>query len=281
VLRAFFLGNWFYGVCAVALSVEAALQQLLPVPGVLEHALLFCATVLFYTHAYRTHGGSDERSLWYARHHRAIAVRQVMLGVVAMLLLVAVLLHGDITWRQLPWLCVFPAIGVAYYGTGASGLRRIGWLKPFVVGVVWAGVVTWHPAVLSGRAFPFFDTVGALLFLKNVLFVSMLCILFDIKDHADDHRHALRTLVVQRGLRATLFQVVVPVVIIGLVLFVAYGTWRGFSWPKILINVVPFAGFAAVAYALRRKRSILFYLAVVDGLMLLKGVCGSVSMWLF
>lgn len=278
VLRAFFLGNWFYGVCAVALSIEAALQQQVPMPGMTVHALLFCATVLFYTHAYRRHAGGDERSLWYARHHRAIATRQVVLGVLSVLLLSIALWQGAIAWWQLPWLCVFPAIGLAYYGTGVQGLRRIGWLKPILIGVVWAGVVTWHPAVLSGKSFPFFDATGVLLFLKNVLFVSLLGVLFDIKDHADDHRHALRTLVVQRGLRATLFRVVVPVVVAGLCLFLAYGLWRGFSWPKILLNVVPFAGFVAIAFALRRKRSILFYLVVVDGLLLVKAVCGSVAM---
>ncbi len=278
VLRAFFLGNWFYGVCAVALSIEAALQQQVPMPGPVVHGLLFCTTVLFYSHAYRRHAGGDERSIWYAQHHRAIATRQVVLGLLSVGLLTLALVQGAITWRQLPYLCIFPAIGLAYYGTGVYGLRRIGWLKPLVIGVVWAGVVTWHPAVLSGRAFPFFDTVGALLFLKNVLFVSLLGVLFDIKDHADDHRHALRTLVVQRGLRATLFRVVVPLVTAGLLLFLAFGIWRGFSWPKILLNVVPFAGFVALAFALRRKRSILFYLVVVDGLLLVKAVCGSVAM---
>lgn len=278
MLRAFFFGNWFYGVCAVALSIEAALQQQVPMPAPVVHALLFCTTVLFYTHAYRHHAGTDERSRWYARHHRSIAMRQVVLGTVSLLLLVVALVQGAIAWWQLPYLCIWPGIGLAYYGIGAHGLRRVGWLKPLVIGLVWAGVVTWHPAVLSGRPFPFVDTVGVLLFLKNMLFVSLLGVLFDIKDQADDHRHALRTLVVQRGLRTTLFRVVVPAVIIGLLLFLAFGVWRGFSAPQILLNGVPFAALITLTFALRRKRPILFYLVVVDGLMLLKAICGSFAM---
>lgn len=278
VFRAFFLGNWAYGLCAVALGVEAAWQQAVSLPPWPYQVLLFAATVLFYTHAYRSGTGTDERARWYASRLRWIGIRQFVLALVCVAMLVLLLTSGAMRSEALPMLCLFPAIGLAYYGTGAMGLRHIGWLKPIVLGVVWAGVVTWHPAVLAGvGGIPFLTGPGVLLFLKNMLYVALLGVLFDIKDHAEDHRRDLRTLVVVRGLRATLFRVVVPTLVVGGLLFLAYAHMRGFSWQRTWLNMVPFAAFVLVVHALRRKRSLLYYLTVVDGLLLLKAVCGMVA----
>ena len=149
---------------------------------------------------------------------------------------------------------------------------------------MWAGAVTVYPVLFHSLAerMPYpFTVVGGLLFLKNVLFIAVLGILFDIKDHATDRRQALRTLVVQHGLRTTLFGVVLPASVLGLAAFVAYGSSNGFSVPKVALNVVPFLLLVAVAYALRRRRSMLYYLVVVDGLMLVKAICGSIGMHYF
>ncbi len=186
--------------------------------------------------------------------------------------------------REALFFAVFPAVGLAYYGSGRSGLRRIGWLKPFVLGFVWAGVVTVYPALvrsmLDGTPVPD-PGVTVRLFFKNMMFVAVLAVLFDIKDHAGDHRDDLRTIVVQRGLRTTLFRIGLPLTLLGLVTFLGYGALHGFSLMKLLLNTVPFVALVAVIYALCRRRSILYYLVVVDGLLLVKAVCGSVAMHWF
>lgn len=45
--EAFFFGNWFYGVCAVALGVEAALRQRVPLNGPLFHIILYLGATAF------------------------------------------------------------------------------------------------------------------------------------------------------------------------------------------------------------------------------------------
>src|SRR5687767_2232075 len=45
-------GNYFYGICAVALAIEAGLQQHIVLNNWAFYVLLFIATVLYYTHAY-------------------------------------------------------------------------------------------------------------------------------------------------------------------------------------------------------------------------------------
>ncbi len=288
-MRAFFYGNWGYGLFAVALCIEAALQQQVALNGPLYHAITFLAVVVFYNHAYRGHatdGGNDDRARWYAVHGRT--QRGVQLVLVALLAICcAWAIHRTwerllgMGWHHLVLFVVFPAVGAAYYGNGKVGLRQVGWLKPFVLGFVWAGVVTVYPVLvrclLDGSAVPDVG-VSVRLFFKNMMFVAVLAVLFDIKDHAGDHRNSLRTFVVQRGLRTTLFRIVLPLTLLGLVTFLGYGAASGFSFMKILLNTVPFIALVAVIYALRKRRSILYYLVVVDGLMLVKAVCGSVAM---
>jgi hypothetical protein len=294
IVRWAFFGNWHYGLCAVALSIEAALQQRVPVNGVLYQMILFFGTVLFYTHAYRGHRFSahaDERQRWYAQHHNAIGMRQFLLAllVVGLACYAAVMSWPwSVSWREVALGAVFPLTGSLYYGGGRlfglQDLRSIGWSKPFVIGFVWAGVVTVYPVLFQAweEGSPYvFTAVGGLLFLKNMMFVALLCILFDIKDQAADHRSALRTLVVQRGLRATLFQVVLPLALLGLCIFILYGGMHGFHPMKVVLNTLPFLALIAVVFTLRRRRPILYYLVVVDGLMLVKGVCGSIAMCYF
>jgi hypothetical protein len=255
----------------------------------LYHPIIFLAVVVFYDHAYRGHitsGGADERAQWYKRHGRSQrAVRSVLLVALVVCCAWALSLAwhrvASMAWLQLFLFVLFPVAGVAYYGVGRHGLRRIGWLKPFVLGFVWAGVVTVYPVlvrcVLDGTPVPDMG-ISTRLFFKNMMFVAVLGVLFDIKDHAGDHRDDLRTFVVQRGLRTTLFRIVLPLTLLGLITFVGYGAMHGFSGMKLLLNTVPFVALVAVIYALRKRRSILYYLVVVDGLMWVKAVCGSVAM---
>lgn len=287
--EAFFFGNWFYGSCAVALGVEAALQQRVPLNGPVFHGMLFLGATAFYNHAYRRLPHSDlqdERTRWYVQHARTQQAVQCVLWVLlslgcGLLAYRAWQVRTAVEWAHVALLLVFPIIGSLYYGTGSQGLRRIGWLKPFVLGFVWAGVVTVYPALmahlLDGAVVPDVG-ISVRLYFKNMMFCALIGMLFDIKDHADDHRNALRTFIVERGLRTTLFRIALPMAAVGLLTFLYYGATHGFSTMKLVLNTVPFLAMASVIYALRKRRSILYYLVVVDGLLVVKAVCGSVAM---
>ncbi|HEX2616284.1 MAG TPA: hypothetical protein VHL57_02015 [Flavobacteriales bacterium] len=292
ITEAVFFGNYFYGLCAVGLAVEAGLQQRVPLQPWTYYAALFLGTVVYYTHAYRWNAAvdaPDPRARWYAQNRRAIGLVQVLLTVLAgllgwMALRDASFARASFTATHVGLLALFPLAGAAYYGLGTFDLRSVGWMKPFLIGFVWAGVVTVYPAVFANamdRLYPFPTRIGSLLFLKNLMFIGMLCVLFDIKDLRADRRAELRTFIVQHGLRRTLFRFVLPLVLVGFVTFLLYATTHGFSFWKIALNAVPFLLLIAVAYALRRRRPLLYYLVVVDGLMLVKAVCGIVAMRYF
>ena len=294
VVQFIFFGNYFYGLCAVALSVEASLQQEFPLNEPLYYLLVFAVSVFYYTIAYITsnpHQATSKRSAWYYANRKLVKRSQVLFASIAIVGgIVYALKHfnGLVGMNVTQWLllAMFPLVALLYYGIdntkfGDVNLRRVGWLKPFIIGFAWAGLVTVYPIIFScvEQNIEFSPTiVGAVLFLKNFMFISVLCIMFDVKDYATDHNRQLKTFVVEFGLRKTIFYILIPLCALGLGAFIVTGLVRDFSAARMLINVVPFVSLLAVAYSLQRRKTILYYLIIIDGLMLVKAVCGSIGM---
>ena len=290
LFHTFFFGNYFYGICAVALSIEASLQQGYPLNHPLWYLLLFVSTVIYYTIAYLHEKKSthiNPRTIWYKEHQAWIRKSQWILILIALFAGCYLLLQygSGFQWIQSwQWVIVFlfPALALWYYGDTIpwfrkTSLRSKGWIKPFVIGFIWAGVVNIYPAILSAietnkNYEP--DIFHFLLFLKNGMFIAMLCILFDIKDYATDHNEELKTFVVRFGLRKTLFYIIIPLTAIGLGTFLTYGILHQFPLFRMLINTIPFILLIIVTYHMHRRKSILYYLAIIDGLMLVKALCG-------
>ena len=285
----FFFGNYFYGCCVVALAIEANLQQGFTLNNLLFYILLFSSTVLYYTYAYLRENPSvsNLRSEWYTANKKRIQYSQIILTVTCL----AIAIYQLINWQSKllkinPWewllLAIFPLLAIWYYGDHLpfikkSSLRSKGWIKPFVIGFIWAGVVTIYPsffaALEKNQSYePAFFSF--LLFVKNGMYITMLCILFDIKDYATDHNLQLKTFVVRYGLRKTLFYIIMPLTIVGLATLLTYGISNGFPPLRIAVNTIPFLMLIIVTYYMHRRKSILYYLAIIDGMMLLKALCG-------
>jgi hypothetical protein len=295
--RAVFYGNYFYGICAIALSIEAILQQQYPLNPFIYYLFVFCVTVLYYTHAYIAEPAqvdtSNMRSVWYSRNRRFVRASQLCLTMVALLSGTILLVRNwqnilQLTWVEWILLLIFPLAAALYYGSvspgsGSNSLRNQGWIKPFVIGFVWAGAVTFYPVLfhhIENNIHTLPGLVGFLLFIKNFMFITMLCIMFDIKDYAADHNHHLKTFVVELGLRKTIFYILIPLTVVGLGTFILYAVLRGFPFLRILINTIPFVLLIIVAYSMHRRKSILYYLAIIDGLMLVKALCGTIGITL-
>lgn len=296
-IQAFFFSNYFYGLCAIALSIEATLQQRLPFNSVQFYIFSFAATVLYYTRAYITEkpaSNPNPRSQWYWEHRRKVFISQLFFTVVAAVYLGMLVFQHYSFILNMPfadWFLplIFPTVAALYYGINHRRLakyrlRNIGWLKPFIIGFVWAGLVTIYPIVfynIENELARVPDWIGAFLFIKNFMYITVLCIMFDIKDYAADHNRQLKTFVVKAGLRNTIFFILIPLCLAGLASFLYFAMTRHFSTLKIALNVIPFLLLIAVAYSLHRRKSIFYYLIVIDGLMLVKALCGSIAMVYF
>ena len=111
-------------------------------------------------------------------------------------------------------------------------------------------------------------------FIKNFMYISLLAILFDIKDYAADHNLKLKTFVVRMGLHKTIFLIIIPLTILGFISLLIFAFLMHFPPWRIIINSIPFVLLVIVSWTMTSRKSILYYLAVIDGLMLLKALCG-------
>jgi uncharacterized membrane protein len=298
IIRLIFFGNYFYAICGVALSIEGTLQQKYPLSSPLYFVLAFSAIVVYYTKAYIMTEVSDDianlRSMWYARNKKLMNRTQLFflaVLVVTGLYFLVTRWHNVMNMTSLEWfsIVIFPIVSALYYGVndkrlGNYSLRNVGWLKPFIIGYTWAGLVTVYPILFycidHGEHYHISFT-GWFLFIKNFMFITILCIMFDVKDYAMDYNQQLKTVVIKLGLRRTIFYFIIPLCVVGLASFLIYATAQHFSAMKIFLNTLPFLAIIAVAYSMYRRKSIFYYLMVIDGLMLFKALCGIVAMKYF
>lgn len=291
--KAFFFGNYFYGVCAVALSIEATLQQRIAIAPVIYYLLIFCLTVIFYIKAYISETVdtiTNERTSWYVKNKKQVFNTQITLTALSAifgLLLIPNIIDGIklLNAKSIATILVFPVVALLYYGFDAKlSLRNTHWLKPFIIGFVWAGLVTLFPLFynqIQAQQQLSLTQTSCFLFIKNMMFISVLSIMFDIKDYATDYNKQLKTFVVSFGLRKTIFSILIPLTIIGFVSFICFVTINHFPIFRIFVNTIPFVLLLIVAYSLHQRKSIFYYLTIIDGLMFIKAICGAVGMLYF
>lgn len=224
-LNFLLFGNVFYALCAVALAIETLFQLQLNPSQWLFHLALFFGTIAFYIIAYfnTNADATNPRLNWYQQHKKPIFYFLILcLGLGAVFGVWIIFSEiGKWSFSTIVLLMLFPIAAILYYGdilkVGAS-IRQFGLLKPFIVAFVWAGAVTIYPAVIAASGLEQVSVLnGEVLwfFFKNLMFIASLCILFDIKDYADDANANIKTFVVRFGLRKTLYRLVLPLIILG------------------------------------------------------------------
>ncbi len=297
IIKNIFFGNYFYGFCVIALLIESTLQQELFFLHPTFYLFIFLGTVIYYTKAYiqlNYPQSNNPRVVWYTLNSKIIIKLQHINLFICLLLLLFYIYylffvkHISISLFIFNNFCLllFPIAAAFYYGLSTKGIgkhnfRKIGWLKPIIIGFTWAGVVSMLPLALSATEandLLKIPNASLLLFIKNMMFITTLAIMFDIKDYASDYNLELKTFVVQYGLRKTIFYILLPLSIIGMGSFLMVAQLKDFSTIKIILNTIPFLALLSVAYSMKKRRSILYYLVIIDGLILLKGICGSLSM---
>ena len=295
LIKFIFFGNYFVGFLAIALSLETAVQLRLPFNSVIYYLLLFSATVMYYTYAYRgvlkSSSISNLRAEWYKQHYTFVGYTQ-WLFLTACIVLGAQILANNfrhlLHLSLLSWLIVAVIFfsSVLYYGLLPKSvfklnLRNTGWLKAFVIGFVWAGCVSLIPLVvlqIEGKAYAIDPILLIGLFIKNWMFCTVNAMMFDFKDYADDSNKQLQTFVVRFGLNRTISFIIIPLVLIGIVCTVAFTYYRHLGALPICILLIPFFLLLIVSYSMYRQKSIFYYLIVIDGLVLIKAICGILAM---
>lgn len=298
ILRAIFYGNYFVGILAVVLTIESTLQLGNPFSIWAYYVLIFFVPIFYYTYAYMGVTGievkTNPRTLWYVRHAGQMRISQWFSGTAAFVAIVFLVSVYFSQLSRLPlgyWaaLIVIALLAFLYYGMIPLfqlriNLRNTALLKPFVIGFVWAATVNFLPLVMLKIESPAKFDVSSLwyfLFLKNWMFCTVNAIMFDIKDYAVDYNNQLKTFVVRIGLRKTVNFILIPLLLTGMLSLILFAIFRDFPIGRVLINLLPFILTILVAYTLNHRKQIFYYLLVIDGLILLKALCGIAGMLWF
>ncbi|HNP22920.1 MAG TPA: hypothetical protein PKM63_03730 [Panacibacter sp.] len=295
IAHLIFFGNYFYGFCTVALAIEASLQQEAQLNNLSFYLALYFATIIYYTYAYIQERDApiyNKRTEWYAQNRRLVRITQLLYLIICIAIGIYLLnLYKEKIFIITPWqlaiLAVTGMVSLSYYGIPKKlpdffNIRNTGWFKPFAIGLIWATVVTYVPILWSQveqHTTYKFSPENGWFFVKNFMYISLLAILFDIKDYAADHNRRLKTFVVRAGLRKTIFLIIIPLSLLGLVSLLLFASSMHFPWLRIAINCIPFICLIIVALSMQQRKSIIYYLAVIDGLMLLKALCG-IAAWM-
>lgn len=291
LIKAIFFGNYFIGLLAIALSIESCVQLHLPLNSFTYYIILFSATVFYYTYAYLGPLGTGQyknpRKAWYAQHNKKVLLSQCTLATLCVVFACIFLYRNFAGIKALSfeyWGIVFLILcaGLLYYGLlpksfYSVNLRNTGWLKAFVIGFVWAcsaNVLSFIVVRIEQGPHKVEVIFLIWLFIKNWMFCTVNAIIFDIKDFADDSNKQLKTFVVRYGLKKTIFYILIPLIVIGLISLIAFTTSHNFNIITIGINLLPFIFLLLISWSMQKPHKILYYLVVIDGLIFFKALCG-------
>lgn len=292
-LKFLFFGNYFYAICALALCLESLFVLHIPAFDVHYLAIMFLGVIVFYTNAYRSlkYAGIGsvfqnpfyvQRTLWYIKNDRLVRIQQFawagLIIFAALYYYIPILVNKLITGTDYVFIGAAALLAGSYIGYGKFNIRRYGLVKPVIISLLWTMVITVLPVMssqwLSGNGVVYKEPAFILLCIYNTLYILQLCIIFDIKDYTVDARSGLQTFVVRLGLKKTIRYVLLPLYILTLIVVCSIAAYEHYSLLQMLISLLPLLALWYVFRLLAKRQPLLFYLFIVDGLMLLKGLAG-------
>jgi len=274
-----------------------AFQLGLPLNETVYYIGLFLAPVIYYTYAYKSINDStpiaNQRTRWFRENKKLVHWSQVgmiilCIGIFSFLIFKHFneIIRLPLIYYSIGFGVLF--VGIFYYGLISKklfgfNLRNSGWTKAFIIGFVWACCANIFPLIMlrieTGQDY-FHTDLWVWLFIKNWLFCTVNAIMFDIKDYPSDSNLYLRTFVVSFGLRRTIYFIIVPLLIAGLISFCIFALIKEFSIIQFSFNLIPFLLTLAIAFSMLRRHSIFYYLIVIDGVILVKALCGILGVLL-
>jgi len=248
-------------------------------------------TQFFYNGAYLLEKQNgiprNARSQWYIRNRKSLMYYQAILGLVLVIrtLMLWKQFSRPLTVQEAIVLLALILLALSYYGINIQqkriSLRNLGWNKPFIIGFLWTAMCVWLPELIShlqhNTTFHYTTTFW-LIILNNFIFISLLAIIFDVKDYADDKNERVNTFIVQYGLKGATRRILLPLTLVGMSTLIILSNHLQLSALSTFYQLLPYFGIMILTQLLQKNRSIYFYLLLVDGLIILKGALGILAL---
>lgn len=289
-----FFSNVFLGFIVVALCIDNNLEQGFLINSVWFYAFVFSITILFYLHAYRNSDQNkfiaNPRMQFYFDYRQSVGLFYRFLLLSSIVSGVVLALNSVENLAHLPfWVYVMLGISVllsfAYYDTPLQfSFRRLMWFKPILIAWTWTMVTSILPLVfLTLEQNQSWRLDARFVFISTQIFMFCLvnALLFDVKDYEDDANHQLKTFVVQYGEKIMVYRVIIPLLFLGAMSLIVFGVWYDLPLHRVIFMLMPIVIFALLSLRLNANKSILYFLVVIDGMLLLKALLGIFCVFWF
>lgn len=276
--------------------MESSLFQGFIITNPLFYIFIFCITIIYYTQSYEiifklpkktnpSKSHTNRRLIWFTANSRMIFFLQIFLLIISITALFFIIAPVENLWSNIRtthiiFVTILLLTAIFYHGKIMFPDKNIslrkGLIKPFIIGFVWAGTVAVTPAVIQEITYntQAISLLTLFSFLDYFLFVSVLAIIFDIKDYEDDINTNLKTYIVQLGKDKTIRKIIFPLILIYVFFCITMILIVKQDIYFILYHTIIILLTMSVAFSLFKDKKILYYLIAIDGLMLIKAGLG-------
>ena len=262
VIKTLVYANVFVAICSLAQVYFTTRLFHLPHDFKNNSYLLFIllSTFLQYNvqrgYMINPQNNFSERSLWLIKHKKTLFIS------VGVALVCVMFLCNNLSWTSIGIMIGAEVISTLYY-LPPFNLRRHGYIKPFLISMVWAVSCCLVPLIENHLL-----TTHTIWFLvSQFCFISVLCLLFDIKDGENDYLSGVNTYVNKFGIKITK-AICLVFVAIGFTSFYLFNNEPPFLISSIILRVFVLA---TVLFTNEKKHPFYFYLWV-DGLLIVQTI---------
>ncbi len=260
ITKTIVYANVFIATCALALVYLT--YRLFPIPVSFNNnsylLFIFLSTYLQYNvqrgYMVNQNNWQSDRSQWLVKHKKP-----VMLSVILSLLIVLFLCNG-LSWQSISIMVGAEVLSTLYY-LPPFNIRKYGYIKPFLISLIWVVSCVAVPLIEHGLV-----TQTALFYmLLQFCFIAALCMLFDIKDNADDFLNGVNTYANNFGIT---YSKIIITFLLTLQFLFAYLLLPTINCilPTMLTVIATFL----ITLYTNEKRPSFFYYLIIDGLIVLQ-----------
>ena len=198
----------------------------------------------------------SERSLWLIKYKKPLLIS------VGLALVCVMFLCNNLSWTSIGIMIGAEVISTLYY-LPPFNLRKHGYIKPFLISMIWVVSCCVVPLIENHLL----STSSIWFILSQFLFISVLCLLFDIKDMEHDYMSGINTYANKFGMNATK-AICLTLIFISSVCFYQFKNELKDLLPFMIVLTLT----ALTVFYTTIKRNAIYYYLWVDGLLILQSV---------
>lgn len=261
ITKVLVYANVFIAICALAQVLLTYVVFCIPVDFKNNSYLLFVflSTYLQYNvqrgYLINANNVQTDRSQWLIKHKKKLFIS------IAASLIIVLFLCNSLSYTSIAIMVGAEVLSTFYY-LPPFNLRKQGYIKPFLVSSIWVISCCLVPLIENN----ILTTNNMWFLLSQFFFITVLCLLFDLKDATDDFLNGVNTYANKFGeLKTKLFSFMI-LVLAGTCFYLYTKNSTLLLFTGVLYTIT-----AITIFISNEKKHSFYYYLWIDGLMLIQG----------